>query len=91
MEQEPERNWNRTGTQNFDSQRLHLFSLSGSFGGRKREGLLKAMEHPHSATGDGGRVFVLWVHAQCVYEQCVYEQCVYEQCVYVASFPGSPT
>ena len=75
---EPERNWNRIGTGTrkeleqdwnpfFDSQRLHWFSLSSSFGGRKWEGWLRAMERPHSATGDGWRVLVLWVHEQCGY------------------------
>ena len=72
---ELEWNWNRNGTgtrvernPKFDSQRLHWFSLSGSFGGQKREGWPKARECPRSATGDGGRVLVL-----CVYEQvCVW-------------------
>ena len=77
MEMELEQEWNRnrngTGTRvdrtpKFDSQKLHWFSLSCSFGDRKWEGWLKARECPHSATGDGGRVIVL-----CVCEQvCVW-------------------
>ena len=89
LEQEWNRNRNRTGTRvdrtpKFDSQKLHWFSLSCSFGGRKWEGWLKARECPRSATGDGWRVIVLCVYEQvCVWTSVGMNKCVYEQvCVW---------